>query len=275
MNTPLAAQRFELTYKAAHLQCLDKDGAPIIGADASGFVRREGGELYLYTCWHVVTGLDVHGLNTGEVSPQRMALSVTLQDTQTYGAGAIGNRRRLQVPLYDSSGHPLWSQDKKDDPQTGLPAAKFRVPFFHDAVKLRLASDARVSNFQVIEEECFLGEHTVMPGDKALLVGYPRGYGVLGSGRAIPVVLTRFIAASKIMGRKYELLLDGLGTPGMSGGPVFIERDASIYLLGLYTGSISPNRVDGDNEIIAALGACCDMTICWKRMPLQPYTVLD
>lgn len=275
MNKPLAAQRFELTYKAVHLQCLDKDGAPIVGADASGFIRREGGELYLYTCWHVVTGCDMHDLKTAPIPPNRTALAVTLQDAQVqYGAEATGNQRRLQVPLYDSSGRPLWYQDRKDDPQAGLHATNFRVPFSHDAIKLRLPIDACVSNIQAIEEECFLKGNTVMPGDKVLLVGYPRGYSALGLEQSVPIVLTRFIAATQIPGGKRELLLDGFGALGMSGGPVFIERDASIYLLGLYTGSISPNQASGESEMVAALGVCCDMTVCWKRMPLQPYPVL-
>ena len=273
MNNTLSAQRFELSFKAVRLNCLDKDGAPIVGADASGFIRREGMNLYLYTCWHVVTGHDVHGFKNGQVSPNRMTLSVTLKDTQISQAEITGNQT-LQVPLYDSSGHPLWSQDRNEDPQAGLRATNLRAPFFHDAIKLRLPADAGVFNAQAIDEACFLSDHTLMPGDKVLIVGYPSGFSALGGiGQAMPVVLTRFIAATKIPGRKYEFLLDGLGTQGMSGGPVFIERDASFYLLGLYMGAILPNQVNGESEKIAALSICCDMTICWKRMPLQPYTV--
>ena len=90
-------------------------------------------------------------------------------------------------------------------------------------------------------------------------------------GQPVPVVLTRFIAATQVPGDKRELLLDGCGAAGMPGGPVFIERDAAIYLLGMYTGSIFPDQAGTQNAM--ALGICCDMTVCWKRMPLQPYTV--
>ena len=269
MKKPLAAQRFELTYKAAHLQCLDKDGAPITGADASGFIRREGMELYLYTCWHVVTGYNVHNLKPERITPTRMTLVVTLQNAQSpLGAENAGHPQRLQVPLYDSSGLPLWSQDRKNEPLADSQAINFRVPFSHDAIKLRLPSDASISNVPVIEEECFLKGSTMMPGDKVLLVGYPRGYCELGLEQIPPVLLTRFIAATKIPGHKREFLLDGTGVQGMSGGPVFIERDESIYLLGLYTGSISPNQTSSESAKDAALGTCCDMTLCWKRTPL-------
>lgn len=270
MNKLLAAQRFELTYKAVHLQCLDKDGVPIAGTDASGFIRREDNALYLYTCWHVVTGQGLHDSMPASVPSSRAALVVTLHDAQQpHGADIGGSPRHLLLPLLDASGKPLWCQDRKDDPQAEIHASSFRVPFYHDAVKLRLPDDAGISSIQVSEEACFLKDHTAMPGDKVLLAGYPLGYTGFRPGPAAPVILTRFIAATRIPGDKRELLLDGAGAPGMAGGPVFIEHGTSIYLLGLYTGPL--DQAGGKGEASAALSSCCDLTLCWKRMPLQPY----
>jgi hypothetical protein len=37
------------------------------------------------------------------------------------------------------------------------------------------------------------------------------------------------------------VLIDGIGAPGMSGGPVFIERNQKLILYGIYTGLIYPD----------------------------------
>lgn len=170
---------------------------------------------------------------------------------------------------------PLWSQDSQDVPQADLNAINLRVPFWHDAVKILLPSDVRVSDMQVIDEEqSFQSDMAlVAPGDKVLIVGYPYGYSAYGANQPTPVVLTRFIAGIQIDGRRQELLLESTGAPGMSGGPVFVERDSNLFLLGLYTGVIYPDHVIERNEKVTALGTCSNMVICWGHMPLVPCTI--
>jgi len=55
----------------------------------------------------------------------------------------------------------------------------------------------------------------------------------------------------------------------MSGGPVFVERDNDIALLGVYTGVIYPDPVIKRNAKVTALGSCANLSLCWKgSLPL-------
>ena len=69
---PLFDQRFELPFKAVLIRCLDEHKRPL--NHASGFIRRESGRLFLYTCWHVVTGYDRNDLKVSNRLPDRAFL---------------------------------------------------------------------------------------------------------------------------------------------------------------------------------------------------------
>ena len=102
-----------------------------------------------------------------------------------------------------------------------------------------------------------------------MIVGYPYGFSLVGADQPMPVVLTRYIAGMRIADRRTELLLESFGAPGMSGGPVFIERDDDLLLLGLYTGLIYPDYGSQSKERVTALGTVSDMSICWQgQLPL-------
>ncbi|WP_019865950.1 trypsin-like peptidase domain-containing protein [Methylovulum miyakonense] len=261
----LSFQRFGLPLKAVHIQCLDKDKKPIKNAYASGFVRQEAGGKFLYTCWHVVTGFDMHNLRIGNNLPNRKSLLVTLQaaDVRQPGVIAIGGNQSFIMPLYDETQTPclpLWIQDKQDIPQADLNAINLRVPFWHDAVKLQLPDDHFVGDIQTIEESKCL-RNMIIPGDKVYIVGFPYGYSALGMDQPTPILLTRFVSAIRVAGRQSEILLDGAGAPGMSGGPVFVETPTDILLVGPYTGLIYPDHIIEKNEKVTALGTCCNMAI--------------
>lgn len=275
IDPPLHLQKFELPFKAVHIQCLDGEGEPIKGAFASGFIRRESGIHFLYTCWHVVSGFDMHNLRIGNQLPTRAALKVTLQNSENRqpGVTVVGGNQELIVPLYKNSAapfEPLWYQDKQDIPQADLNAIGLRVPFWHDAVKIKLPSELRVSDMQVVEESRCFG-NLLNPGDRVFVIGFPYGYSALGMDQPTPIVLTRHVAATRIGGRQREILLDSAGARGMSGGPAFVETSAGVFLLGLYTGLIFPDHIVEKNERVTALGTCCDMAICWQHLALEPY----
>jgi hypothetical protein len=97
----------------------------------------------------------------------------------------------------------------------------------------------------------------------------PYGFSTYGTDNPTPVVLTRFVAGEGIGGREQEILLESAGAPGMSGGPVFIEMDSDVKLLGLYTGLIYPDHMVEENEKSTALGTCADISMC-----LRGYTQL-
>ena len=216
----------------------------------------------------------MHNVKTGNELPNRKSLRVTLQDAKAPQPGitVIGGNQSFIVPLYDTSQTPcmpLWSQDKQDVPRADLNAIHLRVPFWHDAIKIRVPDNIFVSEIQTIKESRHC-EHLPTLGDKVYIVGFPYGYSTLGMEQPTPIVLTRFIAAIRVSGRQREILLDGAGAGGMSGGPVFIETPTDVLLLGLYTGLIFPDHIIDKQDRITALGTCCDMTLCWKSLSLEP-----
>jgi hypothetical protein len=275
MKPPLFSQRFALPFKAVLIQCLDHSREPIKNAFASGFIRQEGHEFFLYTCWHVATGFDPNDVRVGLTLPSRGFFQVSMQDAQQRqpGTTAIGGLQTIVLPLYDTSyapARPLWLQDAQDVPHPDLNAINLRIPFWHDAVKLKLPSELRISDMQLVTETGAFRPNLslVAPGEKVMVVGYPYGFSVVGADQPTPVVLTRHIAGTRIVNRRRELLLESFGAPGMSGGPVFIERDDDLLLLGVYTGLIYPDVGSQSNEKVTALGTVVDMSICWGDLPL-------
>lgn len=273
---PLLTQRFILPLKAVLIRCLDEQQRQL--NHASGFIRREGSKLFLYTCWHVVTGYDRNDLKIGNQLPNRAFLSVELQtsDSSQPGIEAIGGLQTLTLPLYNtevSPKEPLWQQDKRHTPHPDLNAVHLYVPFWHDAVRLELPDDLVVSDAQVIEEEDAFPVDTMLTvGDRLYVVGFPYGFSAHGVDQPIPTVLTRFVAATRISGRSQEVLLESTGAPGMSGGPVFVEREKSIHLLGLYTGLLYPDHVIQRSEKHTALGTCSSIFMhLWGHLPFVQH----
>jgi hypothetical protein len=232
----------ELGCRSVQLRCLDEGRKPLKHASASGFIRIEDGIAFLYTCWHVVTGYDPNDLRVTNALPKRALLEVFIQD-QSY-----------IVPLYEGAARPkkpLWYQDRAHRPHPDLNAIGLYVPSWHDAVKIPLPADVSVSESQLVSDPVLSDNTMLTRGDKIYVVGFP--YGV-----STPVVLTRSVASTAIRGRPVEFLLDSGGAPGMSGGPVFVERDDDIALLGVYTGVIYP-----------ASGSCANLSSFWRgSLPL-------
>ena len=249
----MSSQR-ELSFRSVQLRCLDEDRKPLKHASASGFVRIEDGVPFLYTCWHVVTGYDCNDLRVTNALPKRAFLEVFVRD------------QSFIVPLYDEAARPkkpLWYQNGAHLPHPDLNAIGLYVPSWHDAVKIPLPRNVKVSESQLVSDPVLPSDATLTPGERIYVVGFPYGRGAYGLVEPTPVVLTRFVAATAIGGRGLEILLDSGGAPGMSGGPVFVERDNEIALLGVYTGVIYPDRVVERSEKAAALGSCTNLSSCW------------
>lgn len=271
MTEPLFFQRLMLSHKAVMVHCLDDGGNEIEGAYASGFILKEQDGLFLYTCWHVVTGLDMHQLPMNYKMPNRKKLRISLQDASEQPTGGavrafvIDGLRAFELELYksvDGVDVPLWHQDSVDR-STDLGNVKVVVPNRYDAVRIPLPG-FDTSPIHIIEETN-LNKSLIFPGDRIYIVGFPHKFSTRGKDQPIPVVLTRFVAGTQIKDRIGEFLLDGVGAPGMSGGPVFIERDNQLSLVGLYKGTIYTAGEAYKNEDIGALGACVDMSICWTH----------
>ena len=267
-------QRSELSFRSVQLRCLDEDRKPLKHASASGFVRIEDGVPFLYTCWHVVTGYDRNDLRVKNALPKRAFLEVFVQDHrgQTESTSVVAGLLSFTIPLYDESARPkrpLWYQDRAHLPHPDLNSIGLCVPSWHDAVKIPLSTDVRVSQLQLVSNPVLASNTMLKPGDKIYVVGFPYGFSTGGLGLPTPVVLTRFVTATAVSGRPREFLLDSGGAPGMSGGPVFVERDNDIALLGVYTGVIYPDPVIERSAKVAALGSCANLSSCWRgSLPL-------
>lgn len=255
MNGTLGLTSFELPFKAVHLQCLKEDETA--ASVASGFICQEADGLYLYTCWHVVTGYDPENLKV-KLPPNRVALMMHFQGVEQRQPGmqVIGGHQSLRIELYDNTTvprTPKWLQNDLHIPHADLNAINIRVPFWNDLVKIKLPETLNIAPIQIIEE---LAIATLFPGvgEKMYLVGFPYGYSTMSMAQPTPVVLTRFIAANNANGKVAVSLLDGIGAAGMSGCPVFIEQNGRSFLAAIYTGSIYPDHIIQKNDPVTALG---------------------
>lgn len=268
-KSQLEFDQLMLDLKAVHIQCLDHDANPIKHKTGTGFILMESQQLFLYTCWHIVTGYNMHDIQLKHSLPIIGSLRITLQNCDRPGPDAeeICGYQSATLPLYDTQSSPylpLWYQDSRDTPDLDLNEINIKVPFWHDLVKIPLPSDISVSELQIINSD-HISINWPLIGEKVYIVGFPYGYSPLGMYQPTPIILTRFVASKRIAGRRTELLLDGPGSPGMSGGPVFIERDNTLLLSGLYTELIYPDYAVDQNEKTTALGTYCTLAL-WRQL---------
>lgn len=288
---PLPFQRNSLPLCGVRVQCLDECKNVIRGAVASGFLRREGGVLFLYTAWHVVTGFDPHCIKVGYELPRRRYIQIHLQGVREIQPGwtGIGGAQTLVLPLYQNPDAkigplvPIWLQNDQHIPHPFLNHVGLFVPFWADVVKIAMPDSLRVSELQTIAD-CQLmseaGNPFVDVGEKCLIVGYPYGFSAaIDVEQPTPVVFTRFIASAHIAGaRKFEYFLDGYGAPGMSGGPVLVDRGDRLFLFGIYTGDIFPDY-EFSREKTTALGTVADLRfilagrVAMSSQPNSPISV--
>jgi hypothetical protein len=266
--TALQRQRFMLPHRAALLTIFDANGKQV--KVASGFLRLEGVKLFLYTCWHTVTGLD---RNTRKLPPtgkweRPSMVRVTVQAYQSLRSGGalVGGSREVALNLYSPEGKPLWLQDRQYVPEHDLAGVSLRFPFLHDVVKLPFPDVETMPDALQTDDNAILPSMMVLPGDTVVVVGYPHGYSALAT--PTPVAITAHVAAMFSKERHMEFLLDRAGAPGMSGGPVFIEQDAQLWPMGMYTGAIYPDRVVTGVPRVSTLGCCANLTQCWSAPEL-------
>jgi hypothetical protein len=214
----------------------------------------------------VVTGYDRNDLRVTNALPKRAFLEVFLQGHLQAGP------QSFTIPLYDGSARPkkpLWYQDRAHLPHPDLNAIGLWVPSWHDAVKIPLPADVQLSELQLVSNPVLTSNKLFSTGDKIYVVGFPYRFSSDGVALPTPIVLTRFVVATTVGGRPREFLLDSGGAPGMSGGPVFVERQNDIALLGLYTGILYRDPAIERTRKVVALGSCANLSLCWRgSLPL-------
>lgn len=267
----LEAQRHFLMMKAVHIQCLDENREQIKNAVASGFIVQEGENLFLYTCWHVLTSYNMHNIEIQRRLPNRKFLEINLQNKENprEGVEIVSGSQNLILPLYDKQNLPVWIQEKQDSPNYELNNIGIKVPFMHDVVKLLLPKNLSISKLQIITKDETIIKDPFL-AEKIHIIGYPYGYSSLGLEQPTPIVITRFIASYQIKDRYREMLIDGHATPGMSGGPVFVERDDNLLLIGIYTGLLYPDHIINQNKKTTALGTICPLAAWFAQIEIEP-----
>ena len=267
------AARHLMQFKAVRIEILDQLGQPVIVTPrngerrgpvvASGFLLRDDAHLYLYTCWHVVTGIELANPVLPGTNQRRSRLKVSMQRSEKSDS--------FEVELYEQSGEdvflPRWEQDQQSVSNSSLAMANLVQTFWHDIVRIRLPSSVVTSSVQVLSR-FDLWRDLIAPADPLLLVGYPYGFSARQLTPA-PIVVKRHVAAISRDGARREILIDGAGAPGMSGGPVFYEWDNRLYLFGMYVGVIFPDSApDNEPERTGALGIVCPMNLLSHRLKL-------
>lgn len=274
-SNPARIARIGLTSKCVRLAAIDEYGHPVIARNeeneqvgqrvASGFLLREGDNLYLYTCWHVVTGLDFREPTLPPAGRARtIFLDVSLQEAQPAGATleGIGGSRVVRLPLYDlkeSPPRPLWEQYRQARSCPNIEIAGILAPRYNDIARLRVSEQGFfVSDALQVFSTRDLWRDYIAPGDTLYVLGFP--YGFSGSDRHTQaVLLTRYAAQMGIAGQDDGPYLDSPCAPGMSGGPVVIEMGGLTFLAGIYTGSRFPDGPKQKPNQLTALGTYCPL----------------
>lgn len=281
------AQRSQMTFKCVHLSFIDSQGRAVRDSMdrprvATGFLRREAGVLFLYTCWHVVTGIDFLHPKLPPVSePRRTRLQVTFQLAASESPGVsriAAGRHTFSVPLYEDESClpaiPRWEQSVacRDVPE--IDAAGLRVPFRYDMVRLDLTGLDLPFLTSVQMVDITLWTHAIDPGDRLFVAGFP--FGFTGDGEDIEaVLLSRMCAESSWKNTAHGTFLDSPCAPGMSGSPVLLEMGSHLFLAGLYTGARFPEGPTDRPDRLAALGTFCPFAIPLMDGQLVPAKALS
>jgi len=276
-----------MQFRAVRIEILDQHGQSVMvtprngerrgPAVASGFLLRDDAELYLYTCWHVVTGIELANPVLPGTNQRRSRLKVSMQRSEKFKGPivSVAGSDSFEVELYEQAGEksgeavflPRWEQDQQSVANSSLAMANLVQPFWHDIVRIRLPPGIVTSTTPVLSRLDLWAE-PIAPAEPLMLVGYPYGF----SARQItstPIVLKRHVAAISRDGARREILIDGAGAPGMSGGPVFYEWDHRLYLFGMYVGVIFPDAAtENEPERTGALGIVCPMNLLSHQLKL-------
>lgn len=263
--------RRQLPLKAVRIELLDQESRPVLvngpakgPVVASGFLMRESaGACFLYTCWHVVTGIDPQHPALPAFSQRRAKLRFRMQQARQGTAESDANEDfcTVTLPLYDDAAIPwipLWEQDSESRQNENLLNVGLSLPYWRDIVRLQIESAIDPSVQQLLTPVDVWPE-LVDPGENLMIVGYPYGYSALKKSPSA-IAITRSVASTRLESeRPMDILIDGSAAPGMSGGPVFYIHENRIYLYGVYTGVVYPDGPSQNPERTTALGTVCSL----------------
>lgn len=218
--------------KSFYITCLDKDGLLISRATAFGIKESDG--YYLYTCWHVITGVDPRQIPPiYSITRKSIRIHAREYTERAPGVAAIGGEQAHDFDLYDPHGAPKWQQEINHDNEPG----NIVIPKLYDVVRLRIKSFPGIDHMFYIEEDISMDMASI--GEDVYIAGFPFGFSESNDGPA-PIFLKRSIASLSYEG--HRTLIDGAGVIGMSGSPVLIRRDSKWSIIGIYGGDVYPEH---------------------------------
>lgn len=223
---------FYISGSVARLEALDEQGRTL--GWGSGFFIEERDFLSLYTCWHVVTGIDAHQLpSPHKFPPVRAQLRVHTLGVSDRGAGlrTIGGLVTFSIDLFKGNGERNWFQGK---PQHVDDTGKLSPPEY-DCVRIDVSAFRdKVPHFLKPDDD---QKRLLKIHEDAYIVGYPYGFSANIVGPD-PVFLRRN-QVSNWPTQSY-FLLNAPGARGMSGGPIVTFYENEWRLRGIYNGALFP-----------------------------------
>jgi hypothetical protein len=126
---------YQLSERSIRLELLDEDGSVV--SFGTGIMMSEDNGVFLYTCWHTVTGYDF--LNLKVIYPPRIksvALHTKVIRQENPAVVAVGGETRDLYSLYDENGDPIWEQEEGERPHLDLNEIGVRVPKHCDIVSV-------------------------------------------------------------------------------------------------------------------------------------------
>lgn len=249
--SPSVLEDWSLSSKVINISVLDKDRN--IYRKASGFIINNNRNLFLYTCWHVVTGYDFFEpkikdppiprylkISGYDVSKSPEFLNNTRKNIQTNTGEiiTIGDCKEFTFPLYSEENKPLWEQAKGcERVNLDLETIGIKIPHSIDVIRLAITIPKEISALWALDKRHLEYKYNPKMWDKVYIMGFPHGYSATSEKSPTPISLKRMIA-SWTTDSTEKTLLDGAGVPGMSGGPVFSQKKK---LIGIYRGIIYPD----------------------------------
>jgi hypothetical protein len=242
--------------KIALLEMLDDERNLV--SRATGFFVNDKDGVHLYTCWHVVRGIDFLNPFPKDATPykRRRYMRVRMKKvTVKENITGLGNLTEFELDLFPNGDEPIWKEhnvyrtDCHDYQGIGI-----SVPQLFDLVRIPVelcGAEVKYCAFDA-SDVCL---KMVPAPSRAIIVGYPHGFSSMG-WEPEPVFITRHIA-SNFTSQAFTQFLDGRGAAGMSGGPVLVKNPERFEVYGVYTGAIFPDSMHMETprtDVLSALG---------------------
>lgn len=249
-----------LSLSCTPIELLANDGSDTIVGTATGFFWQRGGQSYLVTNWHVVSGRNsfTRQLNPSGYVPERIRFYGMSVATS---AGVVSFRRQRWTLEWAIDMIDLLSKPPEADGQT---LDIWGVPISHGVVFGR--DPARTGFRGAADATCFLNDHVgarivTNAGDDCFILGYPlQNY----EGLMPPIWKRGSIASETPLGIEGRpvFLVDAATTAGMSGSPIIrkvttitadnkdigVLQEFSAYeLIGVYAGRLESKQLAAVN----------------------------